>query len=281
MNINGILLVNKEENCTSRDVVNQICKKFGTKKVGHCGTLDPFATGLLILGVNKGTGLMQYIEAETKEYVAGLKLGTATDTFDLTGVETDKKEIPSLSEKEIKEALNSFLGISEQEVPKFSAIKVNGKKLYEYAREGKEIDLPRRNIKIDDIELLSFKDDIINFRVIVSKGTYIRSLGVDIAKKLGSVGHLVSLKRTSIGKYTLENAKQVNDIENTDVIPLIYSMGSLPLINVDEVNEFKVKNGAKINLDLEYERVVILSSKNEVIAIYKKYLDLYVSEKQF
>ena len=173
--MNGILLINKPIDFTSRDVVNKLTKILKTKKIGHTGTLDPIATGVLVICVGNTTKLCELLTSEYKEYVATIKLGIKTDTLDTTGNIIEEKEY-NVNEEQIKEVLNSFLGTSIQTTPIYSAVKVNGKKLYEYAREGKEVELPKREINITHIELISFKDDEIKFKTTVSNGTYIRAL---------------------------------------------------------------------------------------------------------
>ena len=201
--MNGILLVNKPIDFTSRDVVNKLTKILKTKKVGHTGTLDPIATGVLVVCVGNTTKLCELLTAEHKEYIATIKLGIKTDTLDTTGTIIEEKDY-NVTEEQIIKVLNSFLGDSIQTTPIYSAVKVNGKKLYEYAREGIEVELPKRNINISNIELLSYKDDEIKFKTTVSKGTYIRALIDDICNKLNTVGTMSSLIRTKQGKFTLE-----------------------------------------------------------------------------
>jgi len=174
--MNGIVLINKEKGKTSRDVVNLLSKKFNTRKVGHAGTLDPLATGLLIIGINNGTKILELLTMDEKEYIATVKIGIQTDTYDITGNIIEEKKDFSIDKEYLENTLKSFIGKYYQEVPKYSAVKINGKKLYEYARNGEEIELPKRFVEIKEIELLEFKEDEFKFKVLVSKGTYIRSL---------------------------------------------------------------------------------------------------------
>ena len=170
-----IINVCKEKNMTSRDVVNIISKHLHTKKVGHTGTLDPLATGVLLVCTDRDTKLVDILTSKTKEYVATMLLGIQTDTGDITG-NIIKRASFRVNKEQIIQTLNSFLGQSTQTVPIYSAVKINGKKLYEYARNGKEVTLPTREITISNIELIDFHDNLIKFKVTVSKGTYIRSL---------------------------------------------------------------------------------------------------------
>ena len=211
--MNGVLFVNKPEGLTSRDVVNQISRIYGTKKVGHTGTLDPMATGVLIVCLGSYTKLVNLLTSSYKEYIADMKFGVKTDTGDVTGNVLETKEV-NLSYDELKRVIDTFPKEYIQTVPKYSAVKVNGKKLYEYAREGKEVKLPKRQVFIEELELLEYQDGIARFRCVVSKGTYIRSLCEDIATKLETVGHMCELKRIQVGNFNIANSITLEELEN-------------------------------------------------------------------
>lgn len=268
-----ILNVNKPQNITSRDVVNQIAKILGTKKVGHTGTLDPLATGVLLICTDQDTKLVEILTATTKEYIATIKLGIKTDTGDITGNIIEKKEY-SLTKEQIEDTLNSFLGKSIQTVPIYSAIKVNGKKLYEYARNNEPVTLPRREIEIKEIKLLKYNNDWIKFRVIVSKGTYIRSLIEDICEQLDTVGTMQELIRTKQGYFKLENSFNIKDIENKTYveIPLEEVLKDYEVVEINDENLlFKIKNGAIIPKTFQSDLAVIKYNQ-QIIAIYQTYL---------
>lgn len=269
--MNGILLINKPIDFTSRDVVNKLTKILKTKKIGHTGTLDPIATGVLVVCVGNTTKLCELLTSEYKEYVATIKLGIKTDTLDTTGNIIEKKEY-NVTEEQIKEVLNSFLGTSIQTTPIYSAVKVNGKKLYEYAREGKEVELPKREINITDIELISYKDDEIKFKTTVSKGTYIRALIDDICNKLNTVGTMSSLIRTKQGKFTLEETFTLEDVENGkyELISIEKALSDIETITIDEETYNKVKNGAIIPKQFNNDYANLLYN-NKIVAIYKTY----------
>lgn len=269
--MNGILLINKPIDFTSRDVVNKLTKILKTKKIGHTGTLDPIATGVLVVCVGNTTKLCELLTSEYKEYVATIKLGIKTDTLDTTGNIIEKKEY-NVTEEQIKEVLNSFLGTSIQTTPIYSAVKVNGKKLYEYAREGKEVELPKREINITDIELISYKDDEIKFKTTVSKGTYIRALIDDICNKLNTVGTMSSLIRTKQGKFTLEETFTLEDVENGkyELISIEKALSDIETITIDEDTYNKVKNGAIITKQFNNDYANLLYN-NKIVAIYKTY----------
>ena len=215
--MDGIIIINKEKNWTSNDIVQKL-KGILHEKVGHTGTLDPQATGVLPILVGKGTGLSKYLINHDKEYIATIKLGQKTSTGDAEGDVIDTKNVTKemLEENFVECALQSFLGKSLQVPPMYSAIKVNGKKLYEYARNGKKIDVEPRNIEIYDIKLISIQEEAkeIVYKVKCSKGTYIRVLCEDIAKKLGTVGFMKDLNRTKVGDFFIEDAIKISDVIN-------------------------------------------------------------------
>ena len=266
---NGILIVNKEPNYTSRDVVNIVSKKLQTKKVGHTGTLDPLASGVLVICVERYTKLVDLLTCLNKEYIAEIKLGIATDTLDITGNILENKPFDITPEK-IKETLKSFIGEYQMEVPIYSAIKVGGKKLYEYARNNELVELPIKKVKIYEIDFLNYHNDIIKFKVKVEKGTYIRSLIRDICQKLNTVGTMNSLVRTKQGEFSLSDAINIEDIKNNN-FKLLKAQDILKFkqyhLNNNELQ--KVQNGNEIYLPLEEEYILLLYDLEE-IAIYKK-----------
>lgn len=218
--MDGIIIINKQKNYTSNDVV-QIVKKTFNEKTGHTGTLDPNATGVLPLLVGKGTKLSKYLINHDKIYEVVLKLGEKRDTADSEGNIIENKEIcySNINKENINEVFNTFIGKQEQKPPMYSAIKVNGKKLYEYARKGQKINVEPRKIEIYKIELLNINDrkDEIQFRVECSKGTYIRSLCEDIAEKLQTVGYMKELNRIKVGDFDINNSITIDELkENKD-----------------------------------------------------------------
>jgi len=273
--MNGAFLIDKETGCTSRDVVNEIIKKVETSKVGHTGTLDPLATGVLVVCVGKATKLVDLLTCEHKEYEAEITLGIDTDTYDITG-NIIKEETPDVSKEEIIEVLNSFIGEYEQEVPIYSAVKINGKKLYEYARNNESVILPKRLVKIDNLELIS---DIkyINDRVIfkiktsVSKGTYIRSLVHDIALKLNTIGVMSSLKRTKLGNFSIEQCKNIEDISLKDIVKVKDLLYGYKFIKVDDMLKKDILNGKIISNIYDEKKIVFIDNEDLVLALYEVY----------
>ena len=281
--INGFLLINKKENMTSRSVDNIIQRLFHIKKVGHLGTLDPFATGLLIIALEKGCKSLPYIDDSFKTYEATLVLGKKTDSGDLTGQIIEEKDIPTLSQEDILNVLNSFVGESEQIPPMKSAIHYDGKRLYEMAREGTIVDVKPRNITIKSLELLSFDNNIISFEVCCSKGTYVRTLGEDIAYKLGTVGYLTKLNRTAIGDINLCQSVDINDIDETKIInPVsLISLKHIVITNKEIIDN--IKNGKNIKLDEKEDNILLCYYIDNILsplAVYsKKEGDIYVPER--
>lgn len=220
--MDGVLIVNKPLNKTSFDVVRDVRKEYNTKKVGHIGTLDPMASGVLPILIGKATKLSDLLMEHDKDYIATLKLGEKRDTGDQEGKIIESSPIPEdLSEIKITNTLNSFLGDSFQIPPMYSAIKINGQKLYDLARKGETIERKPRPITITNIVLLNFNKDNneIEFKVTCSKGTYIRVLCEDIATKLNTCGYMSSLKRTRVGNFTIENENKFIEIKDifTDI----------------------------------------------------------------
>ena len=261
--MDGIILINKEKDMTSRDVVNMVCKRLNTRRVGHTGTLDPIATGLLVLCVGEGLKLVELLTHHDKEYVAKVRVGIKTDTYDITGNVIEEKNNFNLDKDTLENVLNSFVGEYYQTVPIYSSIKVNGKKLYEYARNNLEVDLPKHLVKISDISLLELNKDNFTFKVNVSSGTYIRSLINDIGERLGIPMTMEELTRTRVGDYSINEAK---DINNFNVIPIIDSV-NIKKIEVDELLLKKISNGVRID-NIYNEDIVMFTYKNEPVSIY-------------
>lgn len=271
--MNGVLIIDKPKGVTSRDVVNTIVKRFNTKKVGHTGTLDPIATGVLVICVGSATKLVDELTCNDKEYIADVELGTLTDTLDNTG-SILKDEICIKTKEQIINALKKLKGKYIQEVPIYSAVKINGKKLYEYAREKIEVKLPKREVEISEIELIDdieYKNNktIFKFKCSVSKGTYIRSLISDIANKLNTYGIMTDLKRTRQGKFNINDAFDIESINESNLINIVDIL-DYKKIELSSDLEKSVLNGAIIE-NVYNSNEVLFISDNEAIALYKKY----------
>ena len=265
----GIIVINKPKDLTSRDVVNIISKNLNIKKVGHNGTLDPLATGVLVICFGKYTKLNDLLTSHEKEYIAEVTLGLETDTLDITG-KILNKNTPHITKEELIKALKNFEKTYNQEVPKYSAVKVSGKKLYEYAREGKEVILPKKEVTIYQNELLSFTENKFTFKTKVSKGTYIRSLIRDILASLNETGTMSNLKRTKQGIFKLEDSYTLDDIKQGNFKVLkVKDILNIPKIIAEDNLKKQIINGAKIKGTYPNE-VLFLDKEGNELAIYEK-----------
>ena len=270
--LDGVLLIDKERGWTSRDVCNKLQNIFNTKSVGHLGTLDPFAEGLLAVTLNKANKIMQFTEDFKKIYVADLLLGVETSSGDLTGEVVSTKEVKQFTKEEVETALNKFLGKIKQIPPMTSAVHYQGRKLYEIYHEGEVVEREPREVEIYDIKLISYQDNHIVFEATVSKGTYIRVLGEDIAKELGTVGHLVKLVRTKVGFLDLKDAIKLKEVnKDSPLIPISKVLTHYKKIVVEGETIKKVKDGMTIPFDeIEDEYILIVDQDDTALAIYQK-----------
>ena len=249
--MNGFVNVYKEKGMTSHDVVNKVRKIFGTKKVGHTGTLDPNATGVLPVAINNATKVIEYMEMDDKTYVAELTLGIVTDTEDIWGNVLEEKAV-NVSENEIIDAVKSFVGKQKQVPPMYSALKVNGKKLYELAREGKTIDREARDIEIYSIEDISVDGNRVSFSVHCSKGTYIRTLCRCIGEKLGCGGTMSGLERIQAGCFTKDSSVTLEELEREKcVIDLEVPLSRFEIIRLNDEQGKKYVNGVRFKVELK------------------------------
>jgi tRNA pseudouridine55 synthase len=274
--IDGVVLVNKPIGITSFAAVKKVSKQLHAKKVGHCGTLDPFACGLLIVTINNATKIARFIESQNKEYIATLVLGIRTDSGDNTGKVIKRLKPPKFEVLQLNDVIKSFIGKQTQIPPMHSAIKVNGQKLYELARKGKTIDRQPRPIEIYDIKLLKYRGNTLTFKVNCTKGTYIRTLAEDLATRLGCVGHLKNLERTAIGDFLLADAKNIDKLTVLDdIIPISQALKSMSkhIVSKDELS--LVNNGAALVIDQDEEYVLVINQQSKPLAIYQKDGDLY------
>lgn len=273
--MNGIIVINKEKGVTSHDVVIQLRKMLQEKKIGHTGTLDPNATGVLPLLIGEGTKLSQYLIEHDKEYIVTLELGVQTSTGDSEGTIIKQEENLKMPNKEkIQSVLQSFMGKQIQTPPIYSAIKVKGKKLYEYAREGKSVEIPKREIEIYQIDLLAIKDHIIKFHVACSKGTYIRSLCEEIANCLGTIGYMKELERTRVGRFLLEDACTIQELGIKNIKEHIITIQDFfkeqPNIMLQSYELKTFYNGVKIAINHCNANIVNVYYKNTWLGIAKQ-----------
>lgn len=272
--MNGIIVINKPKDYTSRDIVNIVSKKLNTKKVGHTGTLDPLATGVLVLPIGRALKVSELLTSNTKEYIAEVILGYETDMLDITGTEI-KRNIPSVTKEELLKVLKSYIGKYNQEVPLYSAVKVGGRKLYEYARSGTPVIPPSKEVEVYSLELISDLKHIkgaveFTIKCEVSKGTYIRSLIRDIAYSLNTYGTMKNLIRTRQGIFTLKDAYTLKDIEENNY-KLLSIKECLPNIKTTVIEEpllTKVKNGMVLDNFFKENMSLLLDKEGKEIAIY-------------
>lgn len=272
--MNGIIVINKPKDYTSRDIVNIVSKKLNTKKVGHTGTLDPLATGVLVLPIGRALKVSELLTSNTKEYIAEVILGYETDMLDITGTEI-KRNIPNVTKEELLKVLKSYIGKYNQEVPLYSAVKVGGRKLYEYARSGTPVIPPSKEVEVYSLELISDLKHIkgaveFTIKCEVSKGTYIRSLIRDIAYSLNTYGTMKNLIRTRQGIFTLKDAYTLKDIEENNY-KLLSIKECLPNIKTTVIEEpllTKVKNGMVLDKFFKENISLLLDKEGKEIAIY-------------
>lgn len=269
--MDGFLLINKPKGWTSHDVVHKIKKRLNVEKIGHTGTLDPFASGLLILCLGKATKLANLFSNLDKVYEGTIVFGKHYDTYDTTGKITEEKEV-NIELDALVAAITALNGLYDQVPPMYSAIKVDGRKLYEMARKGIEIDREGRPVTIHDFHMTStYENNQFNFYARVSKGTYIRSLAVDLAQKLDTYGALDSLNRVSVGQYNISDAKYIDEVQEMDLISLDQFFQLFPTITLNDYMIKLVQNG--IYLDDRQTKTmtpfIVLDEKGRKIAYYE------------
>lgn len=258
--MDGIVLINKEKGISSFGVVAKIRKIFNIKKVGHCGTLDPNATGVLPIMIGNATKVSKYLIEHDKEYIATLKLGVKTDSGDEEGnvIKTDSFKLKIADEEFYKKKISEVIGVQEQIPPMYSAVKVNGKKLYEYARKGIDIERKARKIEIYSIEVLNFdyENNEVRFKVSCSKGTYIRTLCENIAELFGSIGYMKELIRTRVDKFKIEDSITISELEKLKnkekcVIPINYVFSDFNNIDINKKQKELLVNGVRLSVEQE------------------------------
>lgn len=281
----GVILIDKEEGRTSFDVVRQVRRFLGVKKVGHAGTLDPFATGLLVVMLGEGTKLSSYLTGGEKTYQATMRLGVETDTLDLTGEIVKRSEVPQLGPRLLRQAALEFVGEIEQVPPQFSAVNYNGRRAYSFAREGIRIDLQKRKVRIRSLEIMAVNLPDVDISVVCSSGTYIRSLAADLGRRLGPGAHLTSLRRLKSGTFDVRDALGLKKLESLSkdsvlhgkIIPLHEALPDMLEIRVNDLMARKIRDGYQplwkevMGSDLPdvFEGYLKLTERQEFVAIGK------------
>ncbi|MFP4456316.1 MAG: tRNA pseudouridine(55) synthase TruB [Clostridia bacterium] len=264
--INGIVSIIKPPGISSHDVVSRVRKKLNTRKVGHAGTLDPGAAGVMVLGVNKGTRLLEYVQNYKKVYRAEITLGYETETGDLFSEITKQKQIESLTEEQWKDLLNSFIGKQLQTPPMTSAIKMDGVRLYELARKGESVEREKRSIEIFSIKLVELLKESIIIDVMCSSGTYVRVLCEDIARKSNNYGVMSFLLRKSIGPFSLDNSNMLD--ENIEIKPMSQAVEPMESLILEEKQLEDIKHGRALPSEKKFnDNIALISKESELVAI--------------
>lgn len=264
--VSGCVVIDKPSGCTSHDIVDQVRRALGTRKVGHAGTLDPDATGVLVLGIGTGTKLLQFVTGTDKSYVGEIVFGSETSTLDAGGDVIATHEM-TLSAEAVAGASEQFVGDIEQIPPMVSAIKVDGKRLHELAREGKEVEREPRPVTVHRFDTAPTDDPLVyRAEVDCTSGTYIRTLAADIGTALGGGAHLRNLRRTAVGPFTLETARTVEDLELTPVGDLLRGM---PVLSVDEEMARRVSHGQELGPAGGEGYLAVTNEEGDLLAVYQ------------
>lgn len=265
----GIAVIDKPEGITSHDVVSKMRRRFETRRVGHAGTLDPLATGVLVLAIGPATRFLQYLPLEPKEYVTRIKFGESTNTYDAEGEVTSTRDVPDNLEAALLEVLGDYVGEIEQLPPMYSAVKKDGKPLYAYARKGEDVEREKRKIYVDELELVGVDGNEAVVRMICSGGTYVRTLAHDVGEQLGCGGHVIELRRTRVGKFDLEHAKSIEEISAKDLIPLNLALLPMPLLELNGGQVEHIRQGRQILTKevVSDEMVGLLDGSRNVIGV--------------
>jgi len=271
MKNNGIIPINKPNGWTSFDVVNKIKHMVKPLKVGHLGTLDPMATGVLLVTVGKATKLFDLMQEKEKTYIAEFKFGVLTDTLDSTGEVLETRETEKISLEMLEVATKKFVGEIDQIPPKYSAKSINGKRAYELARNNIDFEIPAKRVKILSIDILEFNGEIFKLKIVCGSGTYIRSIGRDIAESLGTIATMTSLVRTQVGAISIENTHDINKIDKSEIFDYMLNLDTIltyPKLNFNETETFKILNGQTLETSLN-DGIYKLNGEHDTIALVK------------
>lgn len=245
----GLLLIDKPQGMTSHDVVYRVRRRLGTKKVGHAGTLDPMATGLLIVAVGPATRFLRYLELEPKEYVFTATFGKETTTYDSEGDVVHELPVPADLESKVKDHLIDFVGEVQQLPPIYSAVKKDGRKLYEYARKGIEVEREPREVTIFSLEIQDVDGPDVRLRCVCSGGTYVRTIAHDLGQRVGCGAFASQLRRTSVGRYEVEDALAPDEVTAEDILPLADAIDTMPVMGLNDGQVRVIRNGNFLRVD--------------------------------
>jgi tRNA pseudouridine55 synthase len=265
----GIVLIDKPLEFTSHDVVGKLRRKFNTKRIGHAGTLDPMATGLLVVAVGPATRFLQYLPLEPKVYRAVVRFGVTTDSYDSEGEIVSEAPVPHDFAVRLPEIIESMIGRQEQIPPMYSAVKVQGQALYKLARQGIEIERKSRTIFIERMDILTLGEATLEVEIECSGGTYVRTIAHDLGEQMGCGAYLQSLVRTGIGRFNLENAKSLDDVTLDDLIPLKSALLPMKIRLLSDLETMRVRNGGSVAnlIDVTDEFVALAEPSGEIISV--------------
>lgn len=265
----GIVLIDKPLEFTSHDVVGKLRRKFSTKRIGHAGTLDPMATGLLVVAVGPATRFLQYLPLEPKVYRAVIRFGVTTDSYDSEGEILSETPVPHDFAVRLPEIIETMLGLQEQVPPMYSAVKVNGQPLYKLARQGIEIERKSRTINIERMDVLEIGESTVEVEIECSGGTYVRTIAQDLGQKMGCGAYLQSLVRTAIGRFHLDDAKTLDDVTLDDLIPLKSALLPMKIRLLSDLETMRVRNGGSVAnlIDANEEHVALAEPNGEIISV--------------
>ena len=265
----GIVLIDKPLEFTSHDVVAKLRRKFNTKRIGHAGTLDPMATGLLVIAVGPATRFLQYLPLEPKVYQAVIRFGITTDSYDSEGEIVSEKDVPLDLAAQVQEVIPSFLGLQEQMPPMYSAVKVKGQPLYKYARQGIEMERKARRIHIERMDVTDVGEATVSVEIECSGGTYVRTIAHDLGEAIGCGAYLQSLVRTQVGRFHLEDAKTIDSIAMDDMIPLKTALKPMAIRVLSDLETMRVRNGGSVAnlIDAKDEFVALSEPSGEIISV--------------
>lgn len=265
----GVLLIDKPIGWTSHDVVGKLRRILNTKRIGHAGTLDPIATGLLVLAVGPATRFLQYLPLENKEYVATFRFGQETNTYDAEGEVNATAPVPEDLDARIAGALPAFLGEIAQLPPMFSAVKVAGQPLYKLARKGEEVERQERIVTLDEFTVVAREGDDVTFRIQCSGGTYVRTLAHDLGRAVGCGAHVASLVRSRVGKFALEDASSLADASSSRMIPLARALEPMPRVELSDDDARYVREGRPLGIRGHggARKMAMIDPRGEVVGI--------------
>lgn len=265
----GIVLIDKPLEFSSHDVVAKLRRKFNTKRIGHAGTLDPMATGLLVIAVGPATRFLQYLPLEPKVYRATVRFGIATDSYDSEGEITSERMVPHDIAAQVQEVIPSMIGLQEQLPPMFSAVKVKGQPLYKYARQGIEMERKPRTIHVERMDILQIGETTVELEIECSGGTYVRTIAHDLGERIGCGAYLQSLVRSQVGLFRLEDAHTIDDVTMNDMIPLRTALRPMQIRTLSDLETMRVRNGGSVAnlIDAKGEFVALAEPNGEIISV--------------